>query len=187
MKYDCIIPAAGLSSRMFEWKLMLKYKEKTIIETVLDNTKTHVGTMIISGGYRFDELKKKVEDYDRVEMVYNKNFKKGMLTSIKAGLPYVKTEKFFIVLSDMPLIPPELFMEMSQKKFENALFPVFNGKRGHPVLIDSSLRDLILQAPDSSRMKDLLKYRDVSEYPVSSDGILFDIDTEQDYGKLLQK
>lgn len=187
MKYDCIIPAAGLSSRMGDWKLMLKYKGKTILDHVLENASENVGKIIISGGYRFDELNKNITPSDQIEIIQNFNYEKGMITSVQAALPLVKTDKFFVVLSDMPLVPSEIFLQMSQINFSNALFPVYNGKRGHPVLIDSSLKSAISQFPDTGRMKDLLNSFDVSEFNVNTEGILLDIDTVMDYRKLIEE
>ncbi|MCP4159885.1 MAG: NTP transferase domain-containing protein, partial [Deltaproteobacteria bacterium] len=108
----------------------------------------------------------------------------GMITSVKAALPFVKTEKFFIALSDMPIIQPEIFKRMSVMDFPDVLFPVYRGERGHPVLISSSLIDIIMKAPDSVRMKDVLNKVDISEIEIENNCILFDIDTKNDYKKL---
>ena len=187
MKYDCIHLAAGLSSRMGAWKLLLKYNNKTILQNSLDNALKYTGNVYISGGSKINELKENIQTNERIKIIENPDYEKGMFTSIKAALPYIKSDKFFIVLSDMPLIPPEIYKQMSNVEFSNALFPVKNGKRGHPVLIKSSLIDLISQFPDSGTMRDFLNSYPVSEIEVQSDGIFFDVDTELDYGKLLNR
>lgn len=169
---------------MNEWKLMLKYDETTIIKKVLENTRPYTNNLIVSGGYRYEELKNHLEREDQVLMVFNPHYKKGMLTSIKAALPFVKSDKFFIMLSDMPLVPSGIFRDMSKLDFEDALFPVYDGKRGHPVLVDSSIKPLIMEAPDSGRMKDILENCKLCDFPVECEGVLVDIDTREEYRKL---
>ncbi|MDA3781358.1 MAG: NTP transferase domain-containing protein [Bacteroidales bacterium] len=186
MRYDCILLAAGLSSRMGEWKLLLNYNNKTILLNALDNACKYTGNVFISGGFNIEELKKNIPINEQIRIIENPDYEKGMITSIKAALPYIKSDKFFIALSDMPLIPAEIYKKMSMIEFSNALFPVKDGKRGHPVLIDSSLIDLISKIPDSKKMKDFLSTLSVSEIEVQSDDIFFDIDTMSDYRKLLK-
>ncbi len=185
MKFDCIIPAAGLSERMGCWKLFLEYKGKTIIEHSIQNSMKNSSQLIISGGYRFADLRKKIESIENVLIVENKDYEQGMITSIKAALPFVKTDKFFIALSDMPLVPPEVFYKMSRIDFSHVLFPVYNGRRGHPVLVSSILKNEILNASPKTRMKDILGKFPVSEIEIGNSNILFDIDTQKDYQKLL--
>jgi len=185
MKYDCILLAAGLSSRMEQWKLELQYNGKTLIENAIDNASRQTENIIVSGGFNYLHLNKILHDYNRIHLVNNPDYEKGMITSIKAALPFVKTDKFFIALSDMPLISPEIYLQMSSIEFDQALFPVYEGSRGHPVLIDTSLIDSILSIPDSGRMKDFLNTCSVSEMKVKDNGVLFDVDTMSDYRKLL--
>ncbi len=185
MNYDCIIPAAGLSSRMGSWKLLLEYQELSIIEHAIRNAQIHCSNVIVCGGYRFQELKDKLVNYDNIIIVENTSYREGMITSIKAALSYVQSDSFFVALSDMPRIDPIVFRQMSQTMFSNALFPVFNGKRGHPVLISSKLIDPILRAPNSVSMKSFLKDFTVSELQVADENILFDVDNKNDYKKLM--
>ena len=186
MKYDCIMPAAGLSSRMGQWKLLLDYNGKTIIENAISNAAGFTNNIFVSGGYRITELKDLIGENDQIQIIENAHYQKGMLTSIKAALPFIKTSKFFISLSDMPLIPRDIYLQMSFTNFSDALFPVFNKRRGHPVLVDTKLKEKIMSAPDSWKMKDVLKDCDVSELKVESDGIFFDVDTKEDYRNLLK-
>lgn len=187
MKFDCILLAAGLSSRMSQWKLLRDFSGKSIIQHALDNASPHCGKIIISGGYRQNELRNHLGQMENGIIIENPEYKKGMMTSIKAALPYVETDSFFISLGDMPLIPSDIYRIMSHTSFRDALFPVHNGKRGHPVLIKRKLIDKIIQSENSKKMKDILKSFEVSEIEVGTSGIWQDIDTDLDYINLLQR
>jgi len=187
MTFDCILLAAGLSSRMSQWKLLRDFCGKSIIQQSLENASVNCGKIIISGGHRIDELRNHLGESGNIHIIENPDYEKGMMTSIKAALPYVETSSFFISLGDMPLIPPDIYKLMSRQNFDNALFPVYEGKRGHPVLIRSKLRNIILNSDERGKMKDLLSRFDTSEIKVDNPGIMQDIDTDSDYLNLVKK
>lgn len=187
MKYDCILLAAGLSSRMSEWKLLRNYQGKSLIEEALDNASKYSNNMIISGGYRISELQNLFANRRNIRIVYNRDYEKGMMTSIKAALSFVTSDKFFVSLADMPLIPPEVYRDMSEINFKDVLFPVFEGRRGHPVLIKTSLRDAIFDFDDYGKMKDFLSEYDCVDFEVTHKGVLQDIDTDEEYALLIKQ
>ncbi len=53
---DCLITAAGLSSRMGAWKLMLPYRQSTILDESLKNALVLCDRIILVVGHRADEL-----------------------------------------------------------------------------------------------------------------------------------
>jgi len=61
--------------------------------------------------------------------------------------------------------------------------PVYNNKRGHPLIIDSKYRDEIAGIDESGTLRDLVyKFKDdVHEVKVKTQSILKDIDTQEDY------
>ncbi len=187
MEIDCILLAAGFSSRMSQWKLLRDYKGKSIIEQALDNASVYSERIIISGGYRVDELRDHLSERKNIVIVNNPDYAKGMMTSIKAALPYVKTDLFFITLGDLPLISPRIYKEMGETKFDEVLFPVHNGRRGHPVLLKRTLSGIIAKAEDSDKMKSILSKFSISELEVNTSGIFEDIDTDSDYRSLLER
>ena len=186
MKFDCIMLAAGLSSRMSQWKLLREYCGKSIIQQSLENASEYCGRIIISGGYRINELRNHLEESETIRIIENPDYREGMMTSIKAALPYVETDSFFITLGDMPLISSDIYRIMSVHNFNNVLFPLYKGKRGHPVLVKSLLSDDILKSDVTGKMKDLLNKYETSELEVNEPGILQDIDTDSDYNNLLR-
>lgn len=172
---------------MSQWKLLRDYKGKSIIKQALDNASVYSDRVIIIGGYRFDELCDHLSERKNIVIVENPDYAKGMMTSIKAALPYVKTDLFFITLGDLPLISPQIYKDMSVSSFDEVLFPVHRGRRGHPVLIKRTLSGIISKAEDSDKMKSVLSKSSISELEVNTTGIFEDIDTDADYRTLLER
>ena len=53
---DCVILAAGLSTRMKRWKMVLPYGDSTVIETAVSRALSVVQRIILVTGFRADEM-----------------------------------------------------------------------------------------------------------------------------------
>ena len=184
---DCIMPAAGLSSRMGEWKLMLPYNHSTIIENSVKNALSVCSRVILVIGYRADELIEKMRPYENVKIIINENYQQGMFSSIQAGLKHVSSEHFFISHADMPCITSEIYHKLFQASSQGSVFPGDKNRSGHPVLIHSGLIKTILNTPDNGSMKAILNRFSMSYLQLSDTNIHFDIDTPCAYQALLKK
>ena len=112
-----ILLAAGLSKRMkLENKLIKLYKNKPLINYSLNVLKkSKVNKIIIVLGHQYKELRKIIKKNKKIIFTYNKNYKKGMASSIKMGLKKVsKNDKGFIVAqSDMPFVKPVSYTHLT--------------------------------------------------------------------------
>ena len=141
-----ILLAAGQSKRMkSENKLIKLYKNKPLINYSLNVlTKSKVNKIIIVLGHQHKELKKIIKKNKKIIFTYNKNYKKGMASSIKKGLKKIsKNDKGFIVAqSDMPFVKQsdinKICRSINSKKFLiHAL--KYKTRVGNPIGFDSSL------------------------------------------------
>ena len=141
-----ILLAAGQSKRMkSENKLIKLYKNKPLISYSLNVlTKSKVNKIIIVLGHQHKELKKIIKKNKKIIFTYNKNYKKGMASSIKNGLKKIsKNDKGFIVAqSDMPFVKQSDINKIcrsinSQKFLIHAL--KYKTRVGNPIGFDSSL------------------------------------------------
>lgn len=183
MEVEGIILAAGLSSRTGLYKMTLLLNGKTVIENAIDNMSSSCGRVIVVGGHNIESLKPIVERYENAELVYNENYMEGMFSSIKKGLSYIKGDRFFFVPGDYPLISPLVYSSLLSVDGDIVL-PVFKGRRGHPLLIKSSLISEILGG-EYNNMRKFVHSKNVIEVAVDCGGILRDIDTMDDYYELL--
>jgi len=186
-RFDSIILAAGMSTRMGKWKLVMPFHDSTIIETAVSNTLKVCRRVILVGGYKFIELKNLFDANNNVRIVENKEYRKGMFSSIKTAVPLVETDRFFISLGDMPMINPEVYNYLQQFSEPDVVIPQYRGKKGHPVFLSSMVGKRILQFGDNSTMREVLCEFLNLLVPVDDENILHDIDTEADYKTFLKK
>ena len=141
-----ILLAAGQSKRMkSENKLIKLYKNKPLINYSLNVlTKSKVNKIIIVLGHQFKEVKKIIKKNKKIIFTYNKNYKKGMASSIKTGLKKISlNDKGFIVAqSDMPFVKlsdiNKICRSIKTKKFlVHAL--KYKNRLGNPIGFDISL------------------------------------------------
>ena len=141
-----ILLAAGLSKRMkSENKLIKLYKNKPLINYSLNVLKkSKANKIIIVLGHQHKEVRKIIKKNKKIIFTYNKNYKKGMASSIKMGLKKVsKNDKGFIVAqSDMPFVKlsdiNKICRSIKTKKFlVHAL--KYKNRLGNPIGFDISL------------------------------------------------
>ena len=141
-----ILLAAGLSQRMkSENKLIKLYKKKPLINYSLNVLKkSKANKIIIVLGHQFKEVKKIIKKNKKIIFTYNKNYKKGMASSIKVGLKKVSKndDGFIVAQSDMPFVKQsdinKICRSINSKKFlVHAL--KYKTRVGNPIGFDSSL------------------------------------------------
>ena len=128
-----------------ENKLIKLYKNKPLINYSLNVlTKSKVNKIILVLGHQQKELKKIIKKNKKIIFTYNKNYKRGMASSIKTGLKKIsKNDKGFIVVqSDMPFVKQsdinKICRSINSKKFLiHAL--KYKNRVGNPIGFDSSL------------------------------------------------
>ncbi len=183
-----IILAAGSSSRMGRPKQLLSFRESTVIECVADSAlKSSLSKVVVVLGHREDEMRPLLAERD-VTVVLNSDFKRGQSSSIQVGLDTVRhdVDAVLFLLGDQPLITPETIdclLAAYAKSPGPIVMPLFNGKRGNPVLFDRQTFDRIdaLSGDIGARVL-FQEYADqIVEVPFHDPSVHFDIDTEQDY------
>ena len=141
-----ILLAAGLSKRMkSENKLIKLYKNKPLINYSLNVLKkSKANKIIIVLGNQYKEVKKIIKKNKKIIFTYNKNYKKGMASSIKMGLKKVSKndDGFIVAQSDMPFVKQsdinKICRSIKTKKFlVHAL--KYKNRLGNPIGFDISL------------------------------------------------
>jgi molybdenum cofactor cytidylyltransferase len=181
MNVDCIVAAAGRSERMGAWKPLLPFRGSTIVATVVAEALEACSRVILVTGYRGDELAARYAAEPRVLVVENPDWKFGMFSSIRRGAAQVETDRFFIMLADMPFVGAPVYRALLKESGADVAFPVHGGMRGHPVLASARVRAAILAAdPATASMREISGRLPVIEVPWHDDSVLRDIDTPAD-------
>jgi len=186
MDIDGVILAAGESTRAGAFKMALEIDGKTVIERCIEGMRTVCGRIIVVGGFAIERITKILGDYPHVEIVFNKDYKQGMFTSVKIGISDVHAQAFFLTPGDYPLIGGNVYRKMLEAD-DDIVIPTYNGRKGHPVLMRSHLIVQILAKPDSYNLRDFTRAKGYSTIAVDDEAILLDIDTIEDYERMKER
>ncbi|MCR5666683.1 MAG: nucleotidyltransferase family protein [Eubacterium sp.] len=191
MKSCCIIIAAGLSSRMKNFKPLLPiHNQPAIVHLVHSMQKAGVDHVIIVTGHRSDELITACFSLDHVSFVHNPNYaSSGMIESAKIGFSKVLKEysRILFTPADIPLIPSSIIKELLHSEAP-LIYPSYQFKKGHPVVFDACyLKSLIAYNGDCG-LRGAFAALNISPSYLTTDDprILMDMDTPDDYQKLLE-
>lgn len=188
-----VILAAGDSSRMGRVKQMLPFNGKSILRCVVENAvASSLQSVIVVIGHEADRIEPMISGCD-VTIVINRDYKAGQSASVKLGLYALPegTEAVLYMQGDQPLVGPGTINRILDAYRDSPgpiVFPVFNGKRGNPVLFSSeTFSDIELLNGDSGARPLFEKYAGMlQQVQVDDPYIHFDIDTEDDYRRLLE-
>jgi CTP:molybdopterin cytidylyltransferase MocA len=188
---SAVLLAAGLSRRMGQPKQLLPLGNKTVIRHCLDNlVAAGIKNVVVVVGRGGSEILDSMKDLP-VQIVFNENPESEMAESVRIGLSALtqSSSGVLVHLSDHPLVSSGTLKSIVQCHLETPdkiIIPQYKGKRGHPSLfpkpvIDEvfnglNLRDIITR--DSSRIRIL---------SVDDEGVILDMDTREDYEKILKK
>lgn len=185
-KIDCVMLAAGISSRMEKWKMTLPFRGSTIIECTVENALKVCSRVILITGYRASELKMLFHDWSQVEIIYNTEYEKPMFSSVRLGVSLVRTERFFIALGDMPLVDADVYNSLLGSPQIPVVIPQYRGRKGHPILLSKPLDKFILEFDENKTLRDVLVQFPALNVPVENVHILNDIDYPENYIELIK-
>ena len=188
-----ILLAAGESRRMGKPKLFLPWKQTTIIEEVVDvYLKSTLSELIVVVGESKENIKEILQSKP-VRVVENPLYRQGMSTSIRAGVlaATIETEGYCIGLGDQPLITTkviDLLISSFLKNRTGIAVLSHQGKRGHPVIFGSAFRDALCSLNGDLGGRAIIEKHPSEVRYVEAGGkaVLVDIDTPEDYDKLLK-
>ena len=147
-----VILSGGASRRMGSPKALLACQGRPFLEHLLDvTTLPEIGVRRIVLGADAEPIAKAVQ-LKPDEVVINKDWEEGQLSSIQAGLRSLPagTDGMLLCLIDHPLISKELVQELIERFYETkrlVVLPVYERRRGHPVIFSAALYDELLRAP----------------------------------------
>lgn len=194
-----MIPAAGLGSRLGGAgslpKPLVPFRGTPLVLHAVENALAVCSRCVVVTGHRHREVRDVLRGEPRVTVVYNPRYQEGMVTSIAAGLAEATTPWCFIAPADMPFLSPDVYRALcaavphpgtpAVSGEPTAIFPVYCGRRGHPVLVQTHLHEPLtawLSTRDTSQevaMRDFLARYPVQEVSVGTESISTDLDTAE--------
>ena len=185
-----LILAAGLSSRMGEFKPFMPLRGKTLIENTVDSVFSGGAVSATVVEYRGEELSALLNARygERVQIVWNPGYAgTDMLRSIQIGCQALPPcDGFFLLPGDMPAVQRETFRRLAAAWSEDVpgvVFPTLGGYRKHPPLIDFRLVPELLAFEGDGGLRELWRRHEewIRTVPVDDEGVWVDLDTRTDY------
>ncbi len=185
-----VVLAAGLSTRMGRPKQTLLLEGEPMLERVLGNVRgSHVDRIVVVLGAGREEIERKVKFRDET-VVVNAGYRLGMSGSLRKGIAAAgpEAEAVLVVLGDQPYVSRatiDKLVDAYKTSKAKVVAPLYQGRRGNPVLFDRSLFPQILRVRGDRGAKSVVERNadDLLEVEVGDEGVLVDIDTPEDIGR----
>lgn len=191
--FVAVILSAGISKRLGFNKLTIKINGEAVLrKAICPFISAGIGKVFIVTGVESQDIREELAGY-AVEFIENKDYSLGMSTSVKASLPFIpNNEGVFFHLGDKPFLETEMIYRMIDMYRENSgkiIVPVFNGEKGHPVLMDvgNYSNEMKTLNGDKGLREIIEKHTGDVIFIEGNEGSLFDIDTIEDIERLKER
>lgn len=193
MKITGVVLAAGKSSRMGKNKLLMKFKNHTVIEeTISQLLNSKVDDVIVVTGYESSRVKQLLNNFYhyKITIVKNNKYELGRAESIKCGIKNISShaDAVLFMVGDKPTVNA-LLINRAIEKFKGEkpliLYVKTPKGRGHPIIFSRELfSELLLLEGDRIGYDLINSYKNkVVEFEDKMEQV--DIDTIQDYRMVL--
>lgn len=186
MKTGAIISAAGHKSSISSFDPMMPLGGTTVIKRIIMTLKrSGVDPIVVITGRNAKELEKHVSRL-RVICLRNEEYETSqMFDSIRTGLNYIEDlcDRVLILPTKFPMLLPETIKKVMSSR-HLAACPVYEGHRGHPVMINKQLIPELLAYEGRLGLRGALRQETINslleEVPVGDEGIIKAIETDED-------
>ncbi|MGN1350414.1 MAG: DVU_1551 family NTP transferase [Anaerovoracaceae bacterium] len=188
-----LILSAGFSSRMKDFKPLMKIGKKNALECLIESFRTAgVSEIIVVVGYNAEIICEFLKGQD-VSIVTNEKYADGMFTSVQAGIRYAAAQGYscvFMTPVDIPMIPPYVIAKTVEEHEAHPGFfvvPCFEDKKGHPLCIPEEYYKEILESDGAMGLKSVTSLHEdrMIRFPTHAEGIVRDMDTPAAYEDML--
>jgi molybdenum cofactor cytidylyltransferase len=195
-----VVPAGGKSTRMGRPKLALPLGDRSVLEHgVVALRQGGVEHVLVVVGPHVPELVPLAERV-KAHVLLLPEETPDMRATVQRGLDWLEdhfqpqpNDLWLLVPADHPTLSPTivrtLVLARQQHNNHSVVVPTFQGRRGHPVVIDWKHVAGMRSLPEGVGLNVYLRQqtRETLEWPVESPTVLCDLDTPEDYERLREE
>ena len=189
-----VILSGGASRRMGSPKALVSYQGTSFLEHLLSVTRhPAIGARRVVLGPDANAISQQVA-LEPEEVVINTEWERGQLSSIHAALRSLPadTEGMLLCPVDHPLVSAGLVNALIATFLDTrapVVLPVFEGKRGHPVIFSAAVYDELLRAPLETGARAVVwaHKNEVQEIPTAEEGCVLNLNDPDAILKLQNK
>lgn len=190
MRAGAVIAASGISARMEKFQPMIRDGELSMPERVVVNfQRAGIQDIVMVTGYQAEQLEKRMRHFGITFLRDEEYENSQMLDAAKMGLLYLKDrcEKILFCPADISFFSENTVKKLLEQEEKIAL-PVWKGKRGHPVMLHTSLIPDILKYQGDRGLKGALDslQADQACISVEDEGAVTKANTVQDFQRLIR-
>lgn len=196
MKWSAVVLAAGNSSRMQgRHKMLLPVGDRPVIRHTVERIlAAGPQEVVVVTGYQGRDVMAALADLP-VTLQSNPRWEEGQMTSSAIGVGTLTkaTDAVMMCLGDMVLLEPgdytELVTAYLDRTDRSIVIPYVGERRGNPILFASSYVHEVAMGERHIGCKKLANEypNDVFRYEVAHDRYTADMDTPEDYARVLEK
>ena len=187
-----VILAAGAAVRYGAPKPLLEWKGETFVRRIAQTAlQAGLNPVIVVTGYAGDRVQAAVADL-RVQIARNPDWQSGQASSVRTGIQALpdQTGAAIFFVSDQPQVTHRILAaEMERHRTTQAAIvaPMIDGKRANPVLFDRSAFEALSLITGDAGGRQVFSRFAVSWLEWNDTDLLLDVDTPQDYQRLLNR
>jgi molybdenum cofactor cytidylyltransferase len=185
-----IVLAAGGSTRMAQPKQIMSFRSQPLVRIAAQTAlAADLAPVIVVTGAFDNQVKAALEGLP-ITIIHNPDWHSGQSSSVAAGINAAPTRtcSAIFLLADQPLVSESMIrklVELHTQTLSPIVAPSINGRRSNPVLFDRlTFSDLLDLSGDIGGRALFSKYQ-VSWLPWMEATSAIDIDTPDDYQRLL--
>ncbi|OGB69163.1 MAG: hypothetical protein A2Y94_07730 [Caldithrix sp. RBG_13_44_9] len=179
MKIEALIISAGYSSRMNDFKPLMKFNGLPFLLNIILKLYRHCEKVHVVTGYRTEDIEEVLAEWlnrqpaagffdsghlsekewfslkDIVHYIYHPDYDKGMFSSLQAGLAFCQKADWILYhFVDQPHIPGSFYDAFTQQISTdfNWIQPCYQQRKAHPLLLHQSLFPVILRENPSGSL-----------------------------------
>ena len=187
-KLGGVILAAGMSSRMKQFKPLMQVDGKSMIRHVVD-LMHGVGaeTVVVVTGHNRELIETHLKDAG-VLFAFNPDYAHTQqLESLRIGLAALsgRADRILISPADVPLVSPETVQALLALKGD-FVRPMYHGEAGHPVVLDAALIPMLMTYSGPGGLRGAVENSPctLTELNVTDQATVLDNDTPEDFERL---